>query len=296
MCDKRRRDIGRQKGISFEAVLCIFTNILGMFKVSARWVPRMLTKDQKKSRFDISKYLLSLYEDGPEEFMCRAMTQDEFWSISLILRPKQQSTEEPWLTRFYTRHLRVSSAGKVLASIFWNSQGDIMMDYLKEGRQLNGSYYAEEQRRLSQEIVKKTRGKLTQGVLHLKDNAPAHTSQVAMAAATKCSFAVLPRPSYSPDLAPSDFYLFSNLNINLRGRNFGSNECVIDAADEYLGGPGRRLLFWRDKQTGTALEKVHRDKGILCWEIMAQFPLLVSPKVQRPRTFWSSLALRGETI
>ena len=34
----------------------------------------------------------------------------------------------------------------------------------------------------------------------LQDNAPAHTSQVAMAAVTECGFKVLPHPLYSPDL------------------------------------------------------------------------------------------------
>ena len=33
----------------------------------------------------------------------------------------------------------------------------------------------------------------------------AHTSQVAMAAATKRSIKVLPHPPYSTDFAPSDF-------------------------------------------------------------------------------------------
>ena len=69
MCDRRSlRDIAGQIGISLGAVQSILNNILGMSKVSARWVPRMLTKDQK-SRHDISKYLLSLYEDYPKEFM-----------------------------------------------------------------------------------------------------------------------------------------------------------------------------------------------------------------------------------
>ena len=69
MYDRRRSlcYITRQIGISFGAVQSILTDILGISKVSARWVPRMLTKDQKKSRLDISKYLLFLYEDDPEE-------------------------------------------------------------------------------------------------------------------------------------------------------------------------------------------------------------------------------------
>ena len=79
---------------------------------------------------------------------------------------------------------RVCSVGKVMASIFWDCQGIIMVDYLEEGRAINGDYYAEVLRRLRQEIVKKRRGKLTRVVLLLQDNAPAHTSQVAMTAAT----------------------------------------------------------------------------------------------------------------
>ena len=71
MYDRRRSlcDIARQIGISLGAVQSVLTDILGMSKVSARYVPRMLTKDQKKSRLDISKYLPFLYEDDPQEFM-----------------------------------------------------------------------------------------------------------------------------------------------------------------------------------------------------------------------------------
>ena len=58
MCDRRRdlRSIASEEvGIRFGAVQTIITDILGMSKVSARWVPRMLTDDQKRSRLDISR-------------------------------------------------------------------------------------------------------------------------------------------------------------------------------------------------------------------------------------------------
>ena len=70
---------------------------------------------------------------------------------------------------------RVHSAGKVMASIFWDSQGVIMSEYLEQGRMINGAYYAGELRRLRQEITRKRRGKLIRGVLLLQDNTPAHT-------------------------------------------------------------------------------------------------------------------------
>ena len=124
-----------------------------------------------------------------------------------------------------------------------------MIDCLQQGRTINGAYYAAELRRLRQEIARKRTEKLTRGVLLLQDNAPAHTSQVAMTAATECGFEVLPRPPYSPDMAPSDFCLFPILKSNPRGTNFGSKEGVITAVNEYL----------EDQEKGFYLERISMD-------------------------------------
>ena len=45
------------------------THILGMSKVWARWVPQMLTDNQKSTQLDISRYLLSRFEDDPGNFI-----------------------------------------------------------------------------------------------------------------------------------------------------------------------------------------------------------------------------------
>jgi hypothetical protein len=36
----------------------------------------------------------------------------------------------------------------------------------------------------------------------------------------ECKFKILDHPPYSPDLAPSDFYLFPKLKKELRGKRF----------------------------------------------------------------------------
>ena len=70
MCNREKslHDIAKQIGMFWGSSV-----YLGQYlrDVQARWVHRMLTKEQKKSSLDISKYLLSLYEDDPEEFMHR---------------------------------------------------------------------------------------------------------------------------------------------------------------------------------------------------------------------------------
>ena len=51
--------------------------------------PRMLTKDQKKRRLEISEYLPSPYEDDPEEFMLC----DETWVHHFDPEAKKQSMQ-----------------------------------------------------------------------------------------------------------------------------------------------------------------------------------------------------------
>ena len=64
-----------------------------MSKVSARWVPRILTDDQKRSRLDISMYLLSRSEDDPGDFIDRVVTQDEAWVHHSDPESKMQSMQ-----------------------------------------------------------------------------------------------------------------------------------------------------------------------------------------------------------
>ena len=157
--------------ISFGAIQSILTDILGTSKVSARWDPRMLTENQKRSRLDISLYLLSRYENEPGEFIDGVVTQDETWVGHFDPESKKQSMEwkhcgSPPPKKFK----RVSSAGKVMASIFWDIQEVIMVDHLEEGHMIHGAYYSEELRQQRQKIVRKRRGKLTQGscrIMHL---------------------------------------------------------------------------------------------------------------------------------
>ena len=86
-------------------------------------------------------------------------------------------------------------------------------------------------------IPRKRRGKLTLCVLLLLDNAPVHMSQVAMTAATECGFEIL------PDMAPSSFYLIPKLKSHLRGTQYGSNEGVIEAVNEFLGDQERPSML-----------------------------------------------------
>jgi len=81
-----------------------------------------------------------------------------------------------------------SAGGKIMASVFWDSEGVLMIGYLERGKTVTGVYCAELIRKLRSAIKEKRCGKSSHGVLLHQDDAPANTSAVAMAAIRECGF------------------------------------------------------------------------------------------------------------
>ena len=65
-------------------------------------------------------------------------------------------------------------------------------------------------------MKEKHRGKVTKGVLFFHDNVPAHRALATQKKMAYLGFQYLDHPPYSPDLTPSDYYLFPGL----KGRHF----------------------------------------------------------------------------
>src|SRR6476469_7374838 len=76
---------------------------------------------------------------------------------------------------------RKTSAGKVMATVFWDSRGIIFTDYLEKGRTITGQYYADLLDRFDAELMRKRPHLAQKKVLFHHDNAPAHSSAIAPA-------------------------------------------------------------------------------------------------------------------
>ena len=61
-----------------------------------------------------------------------------------------------------------------------------------------------------------------------------HKSRVAQATIRECKFEQLNHPPYSPDLAPSDYYLFRNLKSHLRGTRFRDDDELKAATEAWF--------------------------------------------------------------
>ncbi|UYV77657.1 hypothetical protein LAZ67_15001833 [Cordylochernes scorpioides] len=180
-----------------------------------------------------SKGCKEKFEANPEEFVNRFVTMDETWAHHFTPESKQQSMQwrhscSPPAKKAKT----VPTAGKVMVSVFWDSEGVLLLDFLNKGQTITGDYYANLVKQLREAIKEKRRGKLSRKIVYHQDNAPSHRSLQAMATIYDSGFELLPHAPYSPDLAPSDFNLFPHLKKKLSGIHFRSDEEVIDASLE----------------------------------------------------------------
>jgi hypothetical protein len=74
-------DIAETLKISKERVGHIVHEHLDMQKLCAKWVPRVLTIDQKQQRFDDSEQCLATFNRNKDEFFRRCITIDETWLL-----------------------------------------------------------------------------------------------------------------------------------------------------------------------------------------------------------------------
>ena len=80
-------------GISQERLHSILTEDLELRKLSARWVPRLLTVDQKHTRRTLSRTNLNLFEEDPANFLKGFVIMDETWVHHFAPEAKQQSKQ-----------------------------------------------------------------------------------------------------------------------------------------------------------------------------------------------------------
>ena len=149
-----------------------------MRKLCSKWLPRLLTVGQKQQRVDDSKCCLQLFQCNKKEFLCTYVTMDETWIHDFTPESNRQSDE--WTAAGESRPKwpkMQTSAGNVLASIFWDAQGILFIDYLEKGRTINSEYYTALLVRQKEEIAKKRPHMKKKKVLFHQDNAPYHNGK-----------------------------------------------------------------------------------------------------------------------
>jgi len=104
---------------------------------------------------------------------------------------------------------------------FFDIRGIVHYEFVLTGQTVNQVYYLEVLERLCEKVRRKRPELFANNswIFH-HDNVPSHMAlPVREFLATK-QITVLEYPAYSPDLAPSDFFLFPKIKKILKGRHF----------------------------------------------------------------------------
>lgn len=206
------RDLAEALGISLGTVSNILSVNLGFKKLCAKWLPHSLTMEQKHIRMRLCQQHLERFKKNKSDFIRRFITMDETWVYHHDPESKQEAKEwcEPGSSA--PKRVRVQkSAKKVLASVFWDAKGILFIDYLQTGKTINSDYYCNLLNQLDEKIRERRPGLQKKKIIFHQDNAPARTAQKTIAKITELKYELLQHPAYSPDLAPSDFWLFPHL-------------------------------------------------------------------------------------
>ena len=116
-----------------------------------------------------------------DDFLLHLVTVDETWVH--YYEPEDKAQSRQWVGPGSPRPKKFKmqpSAGKAMATVFWDAKGVIMLDFLPKRSTITGVYYANLFDQLRTTIREKRQGKLSKGVLLQQDNARVLTCKVAM--------------------------------------------------------------------------------------------------------------------
>jgi histone-lysine N-methyltransferase SETMAR len=140
----RRRnihDVCEIVGLSYGTVQRILADSLNMRRISAKFVPRLLSDDQKTHRVSVCRKLKQQARDDPN-FSSNIITGDETWVYGYEPETKQQSS--PWKSpnSLQPKKARqVHSNVKSMLIVFFDIQGIVHEEFVPPGQTINSKFY-----------------------------------------------------------------------------------------------------------------------------------------------------------
>jgi histone-lysine N-methyltransferase SETMAR len=200
------RSISRTLNSPSTTIWRYLTHHLGLVYKHSKWVPHMLSADQKQKRVNDCSELAIILERCKHNGWRDIITGDQSWFVC------SYGEDGAWLyPEDEAPIMDGSTIGtiKFMVTVIWGVHGIYLVDILPEGESYNSRYFIEKILRPladQKDFIWPTRGK-RKIWLHL-DNCKVHNSKVTQKEIISLGFKRTPHPPYSPDIAPSDFFLF----------------------------------------------------------------------------------------
>ena len=224
------RSIEKETGIPKSTVHYHLTHYLGYHSVRTKYIPHMLTDDQKVKRVELAKELLHMLKLQKKKEYRYFVTGDESWFYYRVfpkrkwIKGNENGPQRP-REKFDTK--------KVFVTIFWGIHGIQHLSALSKDDSYDSKYFCREVlgSLLNSELYRKAKEQKTKYVIHM-DNSPVHNSSHTHFFIKDSGIARADHPPYSPDLATSDFWLFGALDNMKIDQSFDSPEDILDWIQE----------------------------------------------------------------
>ncbi len=232
--------IAEETGLSKSTVHRIVRGDLHLKKKAPKFVPHILTDEQKRMCMKLCSQNLALLADHPDllEFI---VTGDE--SFVPLYDPDTKLSSMHWLTAEEPcpqKALCTRTQTSTMLITFFDSKGMLLKEFVPRGETVTGEFYVQVLTCLQDRVQRKRPdlwstsrdGEHHNFWLH-HDNASSHTCVETLAFFGTHHLLLLPHPPYSPDLAPNNFFLYPTLKRQLRGkkhRNVAEVQAAVDRA------------------------------------------------------------------
>ena len=136
------KDIASCTGISEGSVQTILKKRLDLRKVCARWVPHLLTEEQKTKRLKCARELLKTYKGCNSRVISNLLTGDQ--TLVHMFEPQRRADNKQWKRKDQKRPCiakRTISSKKMLYPIFFNSSGPVVQVPCPSGHTVTGRFY-----------------------------------------------------------------------------------------------------------------------------------------------------------
>ena len=201
------------------------------------WVPHKLSDNNRQRRLDACISLLS--KERTTDWLDTIVTGDEKWCLYANVVRKRSWVDKGTPAQAQPRpeiHQK-----KLMLCVWWDVSGVIYWEMLNPNQTINADLYCTQLQKLADAISQK-RPNLKK-IRFLHDNARPHTAKKTREKLLQLQWEVLIHPPYSPDLAPSDFYLFCSLQNFLKNKHFRSDDELKMAVDEFFR--SKSTIFFR---------------------------------------------------
>ena len=172
------QEIEELSGIHSSSVLKILRERLGLRKICARWVPRLLTDKQKQSQVRLALQVIEKYDKCDPCRLEEIVTGDEIWIYHF--QPDSKAKNKVWVSSEGDRPViarRCKTSNRMLYAIFFDSKGPVLHIPVPKGSSVTGKFNRESVLTQLVDFYQKRRPRTgVRSIKLLHDNAPAHKS------------------------------------------------------------------------------------------------------------------------